>query len=108
MDNHESGRMVKFGYVVFAEKGIAQKLMKGGHITFQGQKIEVKDMGGKNYWFQIFYQNNNFPAAFHPDKRSQFKNKNQTLWFLLLFVNLYYLVFFLHFDNFHFQMLIKI
>jgi len=36
--------MVKFGYVVFAEKGVAQKLLKEGHISFQGHKIGVKDM----------------------------------------------------------------
>ena len=42
--DNESGKMVKFGYVVFAEKGVAQKLLKEGHINFQGHKIEVKEM----------------------------------------------------------------
>ena len=42
--DNDSGKMVKFGYVVFAEKGVAQKLLKEGHIAFQGHKIGVKDM----------------------------------------------------------------
>ena len=37
--------MVKFGYVVFAEKGVAQKLLKEGSISFGGaQKIRVREM----------------------------------------------------------------
>merc|ERR1712112_129096 len=40
----ESGKLVKFGYVVFAEKGVAQKVMKEGYTTFQGHKIAVKNM----------------------------------------------------------------
>jgi len=42
--DNESGKMVKFGYVVFAEKGVAQKLLKEGHTVFQGHKIGVKHM----------------------------------------------------------------
>ena len=37
--------MVKFGYVVFAEKGVAQTVLKEGFITFGGgQKIKVREM----------------------------------------------------------------
>merc|ERR1719228_2874561 len=32
----ESGKLVKFGYVVFAEKGVAQKVLKEVTITFNG------------------------------------------------------------------------
>jgi len=42
--DNDSGKMVKFGYVVFAERGVAQKVMKEGYITFQGHKIAIKDM----------------------------------------------------------------
>eukprot|EP00088_Acartia_fossae_P036934 TRINITY_DN3812_c0_g1_i13.p1 TRINITY_DN3812_c0_g1~~TRINITY_DN3812_c0_g1_i13.p1 ORF type:complete len:266 (+),score=42.37 TRINITY_DN3812_c0_g1_i13:56-853(+) len=41
----ESGNPVKFGYVVFAEKGIAQKVLKEGQVTFGGgHKIKVRPM----------------------------------------------------------------
>lgn len=46
--DNASGKMVKFGYVVFAEKGVSQKVLKDGQITFQGQKILVKDMKNSN------------------------------------------------------------
>ena len=42
--DNESGKMVKFGYVVFAEKGVSQKVLKDGQISFQGNKIAVKEM----------------------------------------------------------------
>ena len=43
-----SGRQVKFGYVVFAEKGVAERLVKEGSVTFGDQhKVKVK---------QIFFQ----------------------------------------------------
>lgn len=42
----ETGNQVKFGYVVFAEKGIAQKVLKEETVTFGGgHKIKVKSMG---------------------------------------------------------------
>jgi len=45
----ESGNPVKFGYVVFAEKGAAQKVLKEGHVTFGGGfKIKVKPMKGSS------------------------------------------------------------
>ena len=31
-----TGKPVKFGYVVFAEKGVAQKVLKAGTIAFNG------------------------------------------------------------------------
>lgn len=41
----ESGNPVKFGYVVFAEKGIAQKVVKEEFVTFGGgYKVKVKAM----------------------------------------------------------------
>jgi len=41
----ESGNSVKFGYVVFAEKGVAQKVSSEGHVTFGGgHRIKVKPM----------------------------------------------------------------
>lgn len=42
--DNDSGKLVKFGYVVFAEKGVAQKVSKEGTIIFQGSKITVKLM----------------------------------------------------------------
>ena len=42
--DNDSGKLVKFGYVVFAEKGVAQKVSKEGYIIFQGSKITVKQM----------------------------------------------------------------
>jgi len=43
----ESGNPVKFGYVVFAEKGSAQKVLKEGHVTFGGgHQVPVKPMVG--------------------------------------------------------------
>lgn len=40
-----SGKQVKFGYVVFAEKGVAQKVIKEGSVTFGGgHKIKVSSM----------------------------------------------------------------
>ena len=42
--DNDSGKLVKFGYVVFAEKGVAQKVLKEGSILFQGSKITVKLM----------------------------------------------------------------
>jgi len=45
----QSGNPVKFGYVVFAEKGTAQKVLKEGSVTFGGGiKIKVKPMDGKS------------------------------------------------------------
>jgi hypothetical protein len=42
----ETGNPVKFGYVVFAEKGIAQKVLKEGGVTFGGgYQVKVKGMG---------------------------------------------------------------
>jgi len=46
--DNDSGKLVKFGYVVFAEKGVAQKVMKEGYTIFQGHKIAVKDMLNRN------------------------------------------------------------
>jgi len=41
----DSGKLVKFGYVVFAEKGVAQKVLKQETITFNGGvKIRVQPM----------------------------------------------------------------
>ena len=42
--DNDSGKLVKFGYVVFAEKGVAQRVLKEGSILFQGSKITVKLM----------------------------------------------------------------
>merc|ERR1712037_632856 len=42
--DNDSGKLVKFGYVVFAEKGTAQKVIREGVTTFQGHKIAVKEM----------------------------------------------------------------
>jgi len=43
-----TGNQIKFGYVVFAEKGIAQKVLKEESVTFGGgHKINVKPMGKK-------------------------------------------------------------
>jgi len=42
--DNDSGKLVKFGYVVFAEKGTAQKVLREGYTTFQGHKIAVKEM----------------------------------------------------------------
>lgn len=43
--DNDSGKMVKFGYVVFAEKASAQRVLKEGSITFNGgNKIQVKMM----------------------------------------------------------------
>merc|ERR1719499_872985 len=42
--DNDSGKLVKFGYVVFAEKGVSQKVLKDGQISFQGNKITVKEM----------------------------------------------------------------
>jgi len=43
--DNDSGKLVKFGYVVFAEKGVAQKVLKEGSITFSGgHKIRVREM----------------------------------------------------------------
>jgi len=43
--DNDSGKLVKFGYVVFAEKGVAQKVLKEGYITFGGgQKIRLRQM----------------------------------------------------------------
>ena len=42
--DNDSGKLVKFGYVVFAEKGTAQKVIREGLTTFQGHKIPVKEM----------------------------------------------------------------
>jgi len=43
--DNDSGKLVKFGYVVFAEKGVAQKVLKEGSITFAGgHKIRVREM----------------------------------------------------------------
>jgi len=43
--DNDSGKLVKFGYVVFAEKGVAQKVLKEGYITFSGgQKIRLRQM----------------------------------------------------------------
>jgi len=40
-----TGKPVKFGYVVFAEKGVAQKVLKAGTIAFNGGiKIKVSPM----------------------------------------------------------------
>lgn len=43
----ETGNPVKFGYVVFAEKGATQKVLKEGHVTFGGgHQVPVKPMVG--------------------------------------------------------------
>jgi len=43
--DNESGKPVKFGYVVFAEKGVAQKVLKEGYVTLGGgHKIKVRQM----------------------------------------------------------------
>jgi len=42
--DNDSGKLVKFGYVVFAEKGVAQKVSREGTVIFQGSKITVKQM----------------------------------------------------------------
>jgi len=43
--DNDSGKLVKFGYVVFAEKGVAQKVLKEASITFGGgHKIRVREM----------------------------------------------------------------
>jgi len=43
--DNDSGKLVKFGYVVFAEKGVAQKLLKEGSCTFGGgHTIRVREM----------------------------------------------------------------
>ena len=43
--DNDSGKLVKFGYVVFQEKGVAQKLLREGSIAFAGgHKIRVRDM----------------------------------------------------------------
>jgi len=42
--DNDSGKLVKFGYVVFAEKGTAQKVFREGFTNFQGHKIAVKEM----------------------------------------------------------------
>jgi hypothetical protein len=43
----DSGDPVKFGYVVFAEKGVAQKVAKEGKVTFGGgHEIKVRAMLG--------------------------------------------------------------
>jgi len=43
--DNDSGKLVKFGYVVFAEKGVAQKVLEEGSITFSGgHKIRVREM----------------------------------------------------------------
>ena len=45
MRDRQSGRLVKFGYVVWSEKGVAQKILKEGSITIGGgHKIKVKEM----------------------------------------------------------------
>lgn len=42
----ETNKLVKFGYVVFAEKGVAQRVVKEGSITFSGgHSVNVKPMG---------------------------------------------------------------
>lgn len=44
----ETGKLVKFGYVVFAEKGVAQRVVKEGSITFSGgHSVNVKAMGNR-------------------------------------------------------------
>jgi len=43
--DNNTGKPVKFGYVVFAEKGVAQKVLKAGTIAFNGGiKIKVSPM----------------------------------------------------------------
>jgi len=43
--DNESGKPVKFGYVVFAEKGVAQKVLREGNVTLGGgHKIKVREM----------------------------------------------------------------
>ena len=42
--DNDSGKLVKFGYVVFAEKGVAQKVLKEGYITFGGGHTSVRGM----------------------------------------------------------------
>jgi len=44
----ETGKLIKFGYVVFAEKGVAQRVLKEGNITFSGgHSVRVKAMGNR-------------------------------------------------------------
>jgi len=43
--DNDSGKLVKFGYVVFAEKGAAQKVLKEGTVALGGDhKIKVREM----------------------------------------------------------------
>ena len=39
--DNNTGKPVKFGYVVFAERGVAQKVLKSGSIAFNGG-IQIK------------------------------------------------------------------
>ena len=39
-----SGQWVKYGYVVFAEVGVAQNVESRASITYQGQRINVQGM----------------------------------------------------------------
>jgi len=44
----ETGKLIKFGYVVFAEKGVAQRVLKEGNITFSGgHSVRVKAMASR-------------------------------------------------------------
>ena len=36
--DNNTGKPVKFGYVVFAERGVAQKVLKSGSIAFNGDR----------------------------------------------------------------------
>ena len=46
--DNNTGKPVKFGYVVFAERGVAQKVLKSGSIAFNGGiQIKVSPM----LWF---------------------------------------------------------
>lgn len=43
--DNDSGKLVKFGYVVFAEKGVAQKVIREGTVTLGGgHKIKIRGM----------------------------------------------------------------
>jgi len=43
--DNDTGKQVKFGYVVFAEKGVAQKVLREGSVTLGGgYKIKVREM----------------------------------------------------------------
>jgi len=43
--DNDSGKLVKFGYVVFAEKGVAQKVLREGTVTLGGgHRIKVREM----------------------------------------------------------------